>query len=67
METTKKNLLEFIGRLTSRKFLGTVAIILITILNRTQNWGLNDTEVGLMTAAIVTYIIANVVDERING
>ena len=67
MSTVKANLLEFLGRLTSRKFIGTMLAVLIPIANRIWNWGLTDTELALITGALVTYIVANVVDSNING
>lgn len=57
------NFLDFLNRITSRRFLGVVANVLIPIANSNFKWGLTDGQIFLITGAIVTYIIADTYEQ----
>jgi len=50
------NVKEFLGRASSRKFLLSVAIITITVLNSKYNWGISTGELGILAGIIAAFI-----------
>lgn len=57
------DLLDFVRRLTSRRFLGAVTAAVLPVLNQTQHWGIDPGVLVLITGSILTYIVADTYEQ----